>query len=178
CRCGGHRSRDARAAGVRVVPRTQSRGTPALRLFHRRLLRRSRGGGRQCQPGRRVDAGVPPSSVAAGCCWAAARRQGRRAGARGLTKLAPELFRRHPKNPILTAADWPVAVNVVFNPAAVEVGGETVLLVRVEARTGLSHLTVARSANGVDKWRVGLEPLLAPAAGNDGEQWGFEDARV
>lgn len=95
-----------------------------------------------------------------------------------MTKLAPELFKRHPKNPILTAADWPTAVNVVFNPAAVEVGGETVLLVRVEARTGISHLTVARSANGVDRWRVGLEPLLAPAAGNEGEQWGFEDARV
>ena len=43
-----------------------------------------------------------------------------------------ELFRRHPANPILTAADWPIPVNVVFNPAAVEVGGETVLLARVE----------------------------------------------
>ncbi len=89
-----------------------------------------------------------------------------------------ELFRRHPANPILTADDWPTAVNVVFNPAAVEIRGETVLLARVEARTGISHLTVARSANGVDGWSVEPEPLLAPRAGNDGEEWGFEDARA
>jgi predicted GH43/DUF377 family glycosyl hydrolase len=69
-------------------------------------------------------------------------------------------------------------VNVVFNPAAVVVGGETVLLVRVEALTGISHLTVARSANGVDGWRIEAEPLLAPAKGVESERWGFEDARV
>ena len=90
----------------------------------------------------------------------------------------PELFRRHPGNPLLTAADWPTAVNVVFNPAAVEVAGETVLLARVEARTGISHLTVARSANGIDGWQVDPEPLLAPIKGRDDEQWGFEDARA
>ena len=90
----------------------------------------------------------------------------------------PELFRRYPGNPLLTAADWPTAVNVVFNPAAVAVGDETVLLARVEARTGISHLTVARSANGVDGWQIDPEPLLAPMKGRDAEQWGFEDARV
>ncbi len=89
-----------------------------------------------------------------------------------------ELFRRHPGNPLLTAEDWPTAVNVVFNPAAVDVGGETVLLARVEGRTGISHLTVARSANGVDGWQIESEPLLAPTKGRDSEQWGFEDARV
>ena len=86
-------------------------------------------------------------------------------------------LRRHPGNPILTAADWPTAVNVVFNPAAVVVDGETVLLARVEARTGISHLTVARSANGVDGWQIDSEPLLAPIKGRE-EQWGFEDARA
>ncbi len=89
-----------------------------------------------------------------------------------------ELFRRHPANPILTAADWPTPVNVVFNPAAVEVAGETVLLARVEARTGISHLTVARSANGVDGWQVDVDPLLEPIDGHEGEEWGFEDARA
>ena len=58
-----------------------------------------------------------------------------------------------PANPLLTAEDWPYPVNVVFNPAAAVVDGETVLLARVEALTGISHLTVARSANGVDGWR-------------------------
>jgi len=89
-----------------------------------------------------------------------------------------ELFRRHPGNPILTAADWPKPVNVVFNPAAAVVGGETVLLARVETLTGISQLTVARSANGIDGWRVEPEPLLAPSEGVESEQWGFEDARA
>jgi predicted GH43/DUF377 family glycosyl hydrolase len=90
----------------------------------------------------------------------------------------PELFRRHVANPILTADDWPYPVNAVFNPAAVVVGNETVLLARVEDRRGISHLTVARSANGVDGWSVEPEALLAPAADTPSEQWGFEDPRV
>ena len=90
---------------------------------------------------------------------------------------ARELFERHPGNPILTAADWPYPVNAVFNPAAVASDGETVLLARVEDRRGISHLTVARSANGRDGWTVDPEPLLAPN-GETSEQWGFEDARV
>ena len=89
-----------------------------------------------------------------------------------------ELFARHPSNPLLTADDWPTAVNVVFNPAAAEVDGETVLLARVEALTGISELTVARSSNGVDGWRIASEPLLAPANGIESERWGFEDARA
>ncbi len=88
-----------------------------------------------------------------------------------------ELFRRHPDNPILTAADWPHPVNVVFNPSAAIVGDETVLLARVEALTGISHLTTVRSANGIDGWAVAVEPLLAPHEGIESEQWGFEDAR-
>ena len=31
----------------------------------------------------------------------------------------PELFKRHDRNPILTAADWPYPANSVFNPGAV-----------------------------------------------------------
>jgi predicted GH43/DUF377 family glycosyl hydrolase len=89
-----------------------------------------------------------------------------------------ELFHRHPSNPILTAADWPYEVNGVFNPAAAEVAGQTVLLARVEDRRGISHLTVARSANGIDGWTVEREPLLAPEEDATDEQWGFEDARV
>jgi len=92
--------------------------------------------------------------------------------------LAAELFVRHPDNPILSAADWPYRVNAAFNPAAALVDGETVLLARVEARTGISHLAVARSSNGIDGWTVSSEPLLAPHAGDETEIWGFEDARV
>jgi len=89
-----------------------------------------------------------------------------------------DLFRRHPGNPILTADDWPYRANVVFNPAAAELDGTTVLLARVEDLRGISHLTVARSANGVDGWEVDAEPLLVPDESVESEQWGFEDARV
>jgi len=95
-----------------------------------------------------------------------------------MTAARRELFLRHPGNPILSAADWPYPVNAVFNPAAAVAGGETVLLARVEAMTGISHLTVARSANGVDGWAVADEPLLAPVDGVESEQWGFEDPRA
>jgi predicted GH43/DUF377 family glycosyl hydrolase len=89
-----------------------------------------------------------------------------------------ELFHRHPGNPILSADDWPYPVNVVFNPAAAEVNGTTVVLARVEDMRGLSHLSVARSANGIDGWAVSPTPLLEPADGVTSEEWGFEDARV
>ena len=95
-----------------------------------------------------------------------------------MTATRRELFLRHPGNPILQAADWPYPVNAVFNPAAVACNGETVLLARVETLTGISHLTVARSANGVDDWSVAGEPLLAPVDGVESEQWGFEDPRA
>ncbi len=90
----------------------------------------------------------------------------------------PELFHRHPDNPILTAEDWPYQVNAVFNPAAAAVDGKTVLLARVEDRRGISHLSVARSKNGIDGWAIDPEPLLVPGGSIAGEQWGFEDART
>lgn len=89
-----------------------------------------------------------------------------------------ELFVRHARNPILTAADWPYPANAVFNPAAVSVDGETILLARVEDLRGISHLTVARSGNGVDGWSVDPAPLLAPADGIESEEWGLEDPRI
>jgi predicted GH43/DUF377 family glycosyl hydrolase len=95
-----------------------------------------------------------------------------------MTRIERELFLRHPANPILSAADWPYPVNAVFNPAAAVVGSEILLLARVEALTGISHLTVARSANGVDGWSIDSNPLLEPADGVESEQWGFEDART
>ena len=89
-----------------------------------------------------------------------------------------ELFERHAQNPILTAAAWPYPVNAVFNPAAAVVGGETIIVARVEDLRGISHLSVARSANGVDGWTVDPEPLLASTDGIESELWGFEDPRV
>jgi predicted GH43/DUF377 family glycosyl hydrolase len=91
---------------------------------------------------------------------------------------SPSLFRREPSNPILTPEQWPIEVNSVFNPGACQVGGDVLLLCRVEDRRGISHLWCARSANGVDGWRVDPEPFLSPRPGVDSEQWGLEDARV
>ena len=89
-----------------------------------------------------------------------------------------ELFERHPGNPILTAEHWPYTVNAVFNPAAAAFGGQTVLVARVEDRRGISHLSVARSGNGLDGWSIDPSPLLAPDDETVTEQWGFEDPRV
>jgi predicted GH43/DUF377 family glycosyl hydrolase len=100
------------------------------------------------------------------------------AGLYCLRVTARELFQRHPANPILKAADWPYPVNTVFNPAAVQVGAETVVLARVEGLDGISHLSVARSPDGASGWEIDSVPLLAPAAGVEEEKWGFEDARA
>ncbi len=73
-----------------------------------------------------------------------------------------DLFHRHGANPILTACDWPYPAHTVFNAGACQVGAETILLVRVEDRRGHSHLSVARSLDGVSNWRIGTKPSFAP----------------
>ena len=73
------------------------------------------------------------------------------------------LFRRHAKNPILTAADWPYPAHSVFNAGATLLrDGTTLLLCRVEDRRGFSHLCAARSRNGVDGWVIDAEPTDLP----------------
>jgi predicted GH43/DUF377 family glycosyl hydrolase len=89
-----------------------------------------------------------------------------------------ELFERCPKNPILTVEDWPYPANSVFNAAAAIVDGETLLLVRVEDFRGASHLTVARSKDGVGKWRVDKQPTFEPSPEHPEEVWGVEDPRI
>ena len=64
-------------------------------------------------------------------------------------KYKREFFKRHPDNPILSVDDWPYDANSVFNAAATEVDGQTLLLVRVEDFRGISHFTAARSKDGV-----------------------------
>jgi len=91
---------------------------------------------------------------------------------------SPELFRRYEVNPILTAADWPHTVNTVTNPGAARFDGETILLVRVEDRTGLSHLCVATSTDGVLGWTVEPERRLLPDVASEAERFGIEDPRI
>ncbi len=90
-----------------------------------------------------------------------------------------ELFQRYPGNPILSSDDWPYPVNSVFNAGATLVGNEHVLLARVEDRTGISHLCVARSENGVSGWRIDETPSLLPSPQTHPEEmWGIEDPRI
>ena len=90
------------------------------------------------------------------------------------------LFTRHSGNPILSRDNWPYAVNSVFNAGAVRLAdGDTLLLCRVEDRRGLSHLTVARSANGVDGWCIDATPTFpAEPRKYREERWGIEDPRI
>ena len=92
----------------------------------------------------------------------------------------PELFKRHERNPILTAVDWPYPANSVFNPGATLLhDGTTLLLCRVEDRSGLSHLCVARSANGENGWDIDTQPTLMPDPEHFPEElWGIEDPRI
>jgi len=90
------------------------------------------------------------------------------------------LFTRYTGNPILSRKDWPYPVNSVFNAGATLLAdGDTLLLCRVEDRRGLSHLCTARSANGIDGWRIDPQPTLMPNPGEYPEElWGIEDPRI
>jgi predicted GH43/DUF377 family glycosyl hydrolase len=91
----------------------------------------------------------------------------------------PALFQRHDDKPILTARDWPYPAHTVFNAGACQLGAETVLLVRVEDRRGHSHLTVARSDDGISQWRIDPQPSFAPdPSAYPEEAWGIEDPRL
>lgn len=92
----------------------------------------------------------------------------------------PKVFHRYKKNPILKAQDWPYPVNSVFNAGATLLpDGTTLLLCRVEDRRGISHLSAARSANGIDDWKIDTQPTLLPDPDNYPEEmWGIEDPRI
>jgi predicted GH43/DUF377 family glycosyl hydrolase len=100
------------------------------------------------------------------------------------SKLGPcadlPLFKRYSGNPILSGQDWPYAINSVFNAGAVLLpDGDTLLLCRVENRNGLSHLCAARSANGIDGWRIDAKPTLMASPKEFPEEiWGIEDPRI
>jgi predicted GH43/DUF377 family glycosyl hydrolase len=91
-----------------------------------------------------------------------------------------QLFTRHSGNPLLSRENWPYPINSVLNAGAVLLeDGDTLLLCRVEDRTGLSHLCAARSANGIDDWRIDPRPtLVANPQVYPEEIWGIEDPRI
>ncbi len=97
-----------------------------------------------------------------------------------MTTIPEPLFRRHPENPILRAADWPYEVHSVFNAGATRLlDGTTLLLCRVEDHHGYSHFCAARSKNGVDGWVIDDKPTLSPDPESFPEElWGIEDPRI
>lgn len=97
-----------------------------------------------------------------------------------LVRAGAPLFTRYAGNPILSRKDWPYPINSVFNAGATRLAdGDTLLLCRVEDRTGLSHLCAARSANGIDEWRIDSPPtLMANPREYPEEIWGIEDPRI
>jgi beta-1,4-mannooligosaccharide/beta-1,4-mannosyl-N-acetylglucosamine phosphorylase len=92
--------------------------------------------------------------------------------------VGADLFRRYTGNPILTAANWPYPAHSVFNPGAALMNGETILLVRVEDFRGFSHLTLARSKDGITNWNIEESPTLEYYEGHPEERWGLEDPRI
>src|SRR5579885_3036076 len=90
-----------------------------------------------------------------------------------------EIFHRYDDNPILTPRQWPYQANSVFNAGAAKLNGQTLLLVRVEDRRGISHLTTAQSEDGYGGWVIDPQPTLLPSPETHPEEtWGIEDPRV
>jgi beta-1,4-mannooligosaccharide/beta-1,4-mannosyl-N-acetylglucosamine phosphorylase len=92
--------------------------------------------------------------------------------------LASTLFKRYEGNPILTSENWPYPINSVFNPAAVRIDGQVLLLNRVEELRGFSHLTCARSKDGLTDWVIDKKPTMKADQNNKEEKWGLEDPRI
>jgi len=93
-------------------------------------------------------------------------------------KKPDPLFRRHIGNPILIPSYWPYQVNAVFNPAAAEFRGETLLLIRTEDLRGFSHFTIAKSKDGKKNWSILPDLILGPDTNIGEEQYGLEDPRI
>lgn len=89
------------------------------------------------------------------------------------------MFKRYSKNPFITISDIPYRANSVFNAGATKFNGETILLMRVEDMRGISYLTIARSKNGIDDWKIDDKPtLLAEPDKFLEEIWSIEDPRI
>lgn len=85
-----------------------------------------------------------------------------------------DIFKRWEENPILTPARWPYKIGAVFNPGAIRLNGEVLLLVRVEDGQGYSHLTIARSKDGKTNWKINPKPTLVADARFGEDVFGLE----
>ena len=95
-------------------------------------------------------------------------------------KIGRDAFHRWEGNPILELDDMPFRCNSVFNGTPVKIGGEYLMLLRIEGQQGYSFFALARSRNGYH-FTVNERPAMAPA--REGifakyEALGIEDPRA
>lgn len=93
--------------------------------------------------------------------------------------MKENLFKRHHINPILSVDNWPYRIHTVFNPGVIQMDDEVLVMARCEDQTGMSHLTLARSPNGIDQWQIDSKPtIMAEPDKYPEEAWGIEDPRI
>ena len=91
-----------------------------------------------------------------------------------------DLVTRYEKNPILTKADVPYAVETMHNAGAVKHDGKYLLVFRSHRRNGRSILGLAESDDGF-RFTVRDKPFLEPASSGvfaKYEEYGVEDCRI
>lgn len=91
-----------------------------------------------------------------------------------------EVFKRYSSNPILERKDIPYPCNTVFNAAVCRFKGRYVLLLRIEDRSGHSHLTLAYSDDG---YQFSIDPSFWVTSSSEPyyevyERYGIEDPRI
>ena len=94
--------------------------------------------------------------------------------------MKTDIVRRYERNPILTKADIPYAVETVHNAAVVKHEDEYIMLFRSHLRTGRSIIGLARSADGFN-FVADPTPFMVPEQHGrfaDYEEFGVEDPRV
>ncbi|MDR0932645.1 MAG: glycoside hydrolase family 130 protein [Victivallales bacterium] len=70
------------------------------------------------------------------------------AASHGLRRIYPAV--KHPANPILSSANFPIAVHYVFNPGAIKFGDEYIMIVDAALGTTSIVFWLARSRDGVN----------------------------
>ena len=88
-----------------------------------------------------------------------------------------DIFRRHEKNPILTAEYLPCRAFYILNPGAVKFNGEYLMLVDVFHVEGGIIFWIARSKNGYD-FKFDPEPVKWPESFSWWKENGVYDPRI
>jgi predicted GH43/DUF377 family glycosyl hydrolase len=87
---------------------------------------------------------------------------------------------RYTNNPILTKKDVPFKVNSIFNPGAVKIDNQYLLLCRAELPSGRSSFVSAYSNDGIS-FKVDNKLCLTPEQHKEFfkyVEWGIEDPRI